>query len=179
MPMIHFALGSGSGGAHVGIYNLAHGPDVPALFGLNYLGNIAYIQARVRPGDYGISSGSLSISQGLAITGVDLTLWGVPGRPVPRRATARGRPTSTGRRSTLPDLPKIPFLSAPTSCTDTPAAVHGARRLLGEPRGLRHAHVTTDADGTPFIFDGCDRLPFNPSIDVKSLSRVADAPTAL
>ncbi|MET0448468.1 MAG: hypothetical protein ABW004_08670, partial [Aeromicrobium sp.] len=156
----------------VGIYNIAHGPDVPARFGFNVLGVVNIIDARVRPGDYGISSGSLALSQAEAIRSADITFWGVPADP--RHDGQRGEvpPQSTDAR-------RVPFLSAPTSCSSTPAAFT-ARGDTWEHLGVFDTRVlTTDIEGTPLTFEGCERLSFSPSIDVLPLSRVADAPTGL
>ena len=40
-------------------------------------------------------------------------------------------------------------------------------------------NLTTDSEGTPLAFEGCERLAFQPTIDVLPLSSVADAPTGL
>jgi len=163
----------------VGLYNVAHGPDVPARFGFNYSGSVATIDARVRPGDYGISSGSFAISQALAIQSVKLTLWGVPAdsaHDTSRAARAVGIDPNVPVSS---QSPRVPFLSSPTSCTDAPASFT-IRGDSWENRGAFDTRtLTTDTDGTPFVFDGCESLPFAPTIDVKPLSRVADAPTGL
>src|SRR5215218_10047131 len=97
---IGFAAGSGATAAHAqaGVYNLAHGPDVPARFGINYIGTIAVIDGRVRPGDYGISAASVSISQALTVQGIKVTLWGVPADESHDQLRAAFR-TSTPRRS--------------------------------------------------------------------------------
>jgi hypothetical protein len=164
--------------AVVGVFNLAHGPDVPARFGFNYIGTVAVIDGRVRPGDYGISAGSVSISQALAVESVKLTLWGVPADSShdPFRG---GIVDPTQPVQSIPDIARVPFLSAPTSCSDNPVSFT-MRGDSWQNRGAFDTRTATaDADGTPFIFEGCDRVPFNPSVDVKALSRVADAPTAL
>ncbi|MET0602409.1 MAG: hypothetical protein ABW167_10500 [Baekduia sp.] len=169
-----------AGGTRIlaGIYNLKHGPDVPARFGINYLGSIAYIDGRVRPGDYGITAGSASISQGLPIYAVKVTFWGVPADPS-HDDFREGRFDINGPPISIPDVPRVPFLSAPTSCTDSPASFT-VRGDSWEHRGVFDTRTaSTDVDGTPFVFSGCERLPFNPSIDVRALSRVADAPSAL
>lgn len=172
------ALGSGQGVAKVGVYNLPHGPDVPALFGLNYLGNIAYIQARVRPGDKGISSGSFGISQGLAITGVKLTLWGVPADPS-HDQDREGPYSLNGPAIHIPDLPRIPFLTAPTSCPEDPLPFT-VRGDSWENRGIFDEHTTTaDSDGTPFVLEGCEKIPFAPAIDVQPSTHAADSPAGL
>src|SRR5215218_6133501 len=169
---------SGPGTAVVGVFNLSHGPDVPARFGFNYIGTVAIIDGRVRPGDYGISAGSVSISQALTVESVKLTLWGVPADPShdPFRG---GIVDPTQPVQTIPDIVRVPFLSVPTACTDTPVSFT-MRGDSWQNRGVFDTRSTTvDADGTPFIFEGCDRVPFNPGVEVKALSRVADAPSAL
>jgi hypothetical protein len=163
----------------VGVFNLVHGPDVPARFGFNYSGTIAIIDGRVRPGDYGISAGSVSISQALTVKGVSLTLWGVPADPS-HDLYRGGLPTPTlGVTTSLTGSERRPFLSAPTSCSDSPVSFT-ARGDSWEHRGVFDTRtVTADTDGTPLVFEGCERLPFVPSVNVKTLSRVADAPTGL
>jgi hypothetical protein len=171
----------GTGGPstlRVGVFNLKHGPDVPARFGFNYFGTVAYIDGRVRPNDYGISAGSLSISQALTVQSVKLTLWGVPADP--SHDTQRGGqvPTTVSYKH-LTDVTRVPFLSAPTSCSDTPRSFTMRGDSWQNLGVFDTVTTTTDPDGTPFVFSGCDRLPFAPTIDVRALSRVADAPTAL
>jgi hypothetical protein len=163
----------------VGLFNIAHGPELPARFGFNYAGSVALIDARVRPGDYGISSGSLAISQALAVQSVKLTLWGVPADPS-HDASRSARAVGIDPNVSVPSQsPRVPFLSSPTSCSDAPASFT-IRGDSWENRGAFDTRtLTTDIDGTPFVFDGCERLPFDPAIDVKPLSRVADAPTGL
>jgi hypothetical protein len=171
----------------VAIYNIAHGPDVPARFGFNYRSTVATIDARVRPGDYGISSGSFSISQALAVESVKLTLWGVPADPshdTYRQPAGIGAITCTS--PTDPSCPRIsteapvtPFLSTPTSCSATPSTFTMRGDSWEVPGVFDTQARTADEDGTPFIFDGCERLAFNPTVDVAPLSRVADAPTGI
>jgi len=79
---IHTASGAGSTQVKAPVYNLQHGPDVPARFGFNWLGVMSTITPRVRPGDYGISSGSFAIAQVQPIQSVRVTLWGVPADPI-------------------------------------------------------------------------------------------------
>jgi hypothetical protein len=164
----------------VGLYNIAHGPDVPARFGFNYLGAVSLVTARVRPEDYGISSGSDGISQGVAVESAKVTFWGVPADPSHDLARqAFGDPTITSFFPVPTEAPRKPFLTAPTSCTDTPASFT-VRGDSWENRNIFDTSTfSADEDGTPFVYEGCERLPFAPSVDVQPLSRVADAPTGL
>jgi hypothetical protein len=163
----------------VGVYNIAHGPDVSARFGFNYEGVIALLNVRVRPEDYGISSGSSGISQGAALQSAKVVFWGVPADPshdgwrqLPEELDVTGVPHST-------EAPRVPFLTAPTSCGDTPVSLT-VRGDSWEHRNVFDTRTfTVDQDGTPFVYEGCERVPFAPAVEVRPLSRVADAPTGL
>jgi hypothetical protein len=161
----------------VPIFNLAHGPNVPARFGFNYSGSVAVIDARIRPGDYGISSGSFAISEALAVQAIKLTFWGVPADPshdAERSARNVGIDPSTPVSS---QLPRAPFLSLPTSCTDTPASFT-IRGDSWENRGAFDTRtVTADDDGTPFVFEGCESLPFAPRAVAQPTTHSAGSPT--
>lgn len=171
--------GTGVGHAYAGVFNLKHGPEVPARFGFNYLGTIALIDARVRPGDYGVSAGSASISQALTVQSVKVTLWGVPADPshdglrggLPDPVTPKYRPLS--------GVPRLPFFSAPTTCPESPLSFT-ARGDSWPHRGAFDTRtVTTDPDGTPFVIEGCEALPFAPSIEVSPSTLAADSPSGV
>ena len=165
-----------SGPQIVGIYNIAHGPDVPALFGFNVLGVVNLISARVRPGDYGITSGSYAIPQALQVSGGDITFWGVPADP--SHDTLR-HPYEGGGVPQSTEAPRVPFLSAPTSCSQTPAAFT-ARGDSWEHLGVFDSRtLTSDVDGTSLAFEGCERLAFAPALDVAPSSTVAAGPAGL
>jgi hypothetical protein len=72
------AAGGGGQQVKIGLFNISHGTEVPALFGFNYSNVVGLISARVNPKDYSITSGSFSISQGEAVAAVRVTIWGVP-----------------------------------------------------------------------------------------------------
>jgi len=176
------------------VYNMEHSPDVPAVFGFDYLTVPVFIQPQVRSSDYGISAESARISQGHTIYGVDLTIWGVPADTVhnPLRYDLSdanknyfdlyGNFQDTnplypyGARSTSP---RKPFFSNPTSCAQTPSTTTITADSWQNPGVFTTLSFTADVDGTPFITDGCDRLAFAPTASVRPLSHVADAPTGL
>jgi hypothetical protein len=163
---------------NVGVFNIAHGPDIPARLGFNIEGVVALIDARVRPRDYGISSGAAAVSQGEALDAVKLVLWGVPADP--GHDTSRTENIVSEFPFPIPiEAPRVPFLTSPTSCSDTPLPFT-ARGDSWEHRGIFDERtLTSDEDGTPFVFEGCEKLPFKPTVDVRPLSKVADAPTGL
>jgi hypothetical protein len=183
----------------VGVFNIGHGPDVPARFGFNYSNVVGFINASVRPGDYGISSGSFSISQAEAVRSVHLTIWGVPAdhshdslRPYFDPVQNDYRPTFSGPfggpagyylDGTSGLIPAghepRPFLSMPTSCPGQPVSFTMRADSYEHPGEWQTETRSADEDGTPFQIERCDRLPFNPTVDVKPLSRQAGSPTGL
>jgi hypothetical protein len=162
--------------ARTGVYNMEHDPDSPGLFALNVLGAPVFIAPRVRPTDYGISALSVRTQQGRPLNSIDLTLWGVPADPVhdqyrfDPRAQVSGIPSPESRR---------PFMTNSTSCPSEPVATTISVDSWQNPGTFLSKTLTEDIDGTPFIAEGCDRLSFDPSINVQPLSHVADAPTGL
>jgi hypothetical protein len=171
----------------VGVFNLSHGPDVPAVFGFNFTNVVGLITARVRPGDYGISSGSVSISQAEAVESVRLTLWGVPSDPSHDTLRSDHRlQLGPGELFNAPEAlatktqsPRVPFLTSPPRCTDEPLAFTIRGDSWEHPGAFDTRRVSADEDGTPFVFEGCEAVPFQPSVDVRPLAHGADGPTGL
>jgi hypothetical protein len=171
----------------VGLFNIAHGPDVPAKFGFKYSAVVGLITARVRPGDYGISSGSFSISQGESVESVRLRLWGVPADHShdwtrQDRAAAISAPFNTPQAQGFVrqiQTPARPFLTLPTSCSDEPLSFTLRGASWENPGKFDTKTVTADEDGVPFAIEGCERLGFNPSAQANSLAHSADGPSGL
>jgi hypothetical protein len=184
------SVGGGANHIKVGVFNISHGPDVPAVFGFNFLNVIGIINARVRPGDYGISSGSFSISQAQAVQSVRITLWGVPAdqshdtlrQGLPYHALQLGPGTlfnAPQMTALSTDAPRVPFLSLPPACTSEPLAFTIRGDSWEHPGVFDTQTVTADENGTPFLMEGCESVPFMPTGDVRPLAHAADAPTGL
>lgn len=164
----------------VGIFSLAHGPDVPALFGFNYIGEVATIRPRVRPGDYGLSAGSFEISQALPVISARLTFWGTPADPS-HDGERQGEllPFLIHGLSFPSTAPKVPFFTNPTSCPDS-AANFTARGDSWEHPGIFDTEViNADEEGSPFIWEGCENLPFEPTMVPVPGTHRAHSPTGL
>jgi hypothetical protein len=159
----------------VGIFNLPHGSDVPARFGFNAFGVVVIIEPRVGPGpDYAISSGTAAVSQTEELKSAELTLWGVPADPV--HNPQRGNGFTFGNE---PESPRVAFMSNPTSCTESPVAFTAKGDSWDNPGIFDVRTLTADEDGTPFVFDGCQKLPFAPTATVNPQSRLAQSPSGL
>jgi hypothetical protein len=172
----------------VALYNLTHGPEAPARFGFNYLGVLATITPRVRAGDYGISAGSFSISQTVPIQRVSVRFWGVPADSAhdiqrqPFEASALN--SSDGFEESvygpLPtEAPRIPFFTNPTSCPEA-AQSFTARGDSWEHPGIFDVRpLPTDEEGNPFVFEGCENVPFEPTLVSAPGTHRAHSPTGL
>jgi hypothetical protein len=173
--VISAGFGNPNGPHEAGVFNLPHGSDIPARFGFNTFGAVIIIEPRVGPGpDYAISSGTAAISQAEAIKSVDLTLWGVPADPA--HNAQRGNGISFGAE---PSSPPVAFMSNPTACTDAPIAFTARGDSWETPGIFDIETLTADKDGTPFVFDGCQKLPFAPTATVNPQSHLAQSPSGL
>jgi hypothetical protein len=144
----------------IGLFNVTRPVNLPALFGFNDQGVVVLIEPHVRPTDYGIDSDSLGTSNGQPILGAIIELWGVPaehlGEPILR-----------------------PLMTNPTSCPAVPTAFTAEIDSWQNIGGFLSGSVTSDSDGTPFQWEGCDRLPFEPEMTVSPGTHRAASPTGM
>jgi hypothetical protein len=151
------------------VFNVAPPEGMPALFAFNITGVVVRLTPTVRPGDYGITIDSGTISTGINLAGSEVTLWGVPADP--SHDEARGFKSSQS--------PRVPFLSTATSCTGQPqvfTALIDGWESIGQ---FGVESLDSDPSGQPFVNVGCDRLAFDPELTVASTSRNAGSPTGL
>ncbi len=143
------------------LYNMVPPSELPALFAFNLFGVIVRLEPRVRPSDYGISTEVHDTSNGLGwIRRTDATLWGAPGEHF-----------NTG---TLPR----PFMTSPTSCPSGPTPFTAAVNSWQTPVFASSTNVN-DFEGTPFQWEGCERVPFEPAMKVSPGTHRAASPTGL
>ncbi|HTT94431.1 MAG TPA: hypothetical protein VMF55_07145 [Solirubrobacterales bacterium] len=164
----------------ISLYNLAASPDQPARFAFLYLGVPVFIGAGVRPGDYGIDSGSRNTDQTLGIMSVTVHLWGVPAlsshdaERLPFGYTEYPVfvfPTSS------PAPPK-PLLRNPTFCGA--AEPFNAKVDSWEhPGAFDVKSLSADPGGVPFAFEDCGALSFKPTLAAHPTSSSAASPTGL
>ena len=168
----------------VPLFNLKPAPGEPARFGFLALLAHVTIDTSVRTGgDYGVTVSVNNITQLTSFLGSHLTFWGVPGDPV--HDQARGWECVAGGfwgfiRSTLPPCKALgesdppPFLSLPTSCT-------GPLQTTLETDSWADEGSFTAPVSPPFeaSLDGCNRLPFSPSVSVAPDGQAGSSPTGL
>ena len=157
------------------IYNLKHGSDSPALFGFYALNVPIFVEARVRPGDYGIAVLSARSSEAQAVKAVKTTFWGVPGDP----SHDAQRKQYFEDPQPVPLKDRVPFMTAPTSCPGVAQPFSISANSWQTPQLFSDRSVEADSEGTPFTFNGCERLPFRPTVSVEASAHAAGGPTGI
>jgi hypothetical protein len=168
---------------HEAVYNLVPSPGAAASFGLSVLGNNSFQQASLRTGeDYGARVSDLTVPTANEILSVTETIWGVPADSGhdPKRVCSfleNGVPTQIeGCES---EIPELPFLSLPTSCTG-PLATTLRVASTEEPGVFQEESVQSlGPSGQPQGLNSCERPPFKPTIEAQPQTNAADSPTGL
>jgi len=169
----------GKNNIYLPIYNLAHGTDMPAKFGLVYYGVPVYITPEVRPTDFGVTAGSLNSNQGEDVLSADIRLWGVPADPVhDSERGLPGFPTVPGFPISV-DIPMTPFMRNPTSCSEESQTFVAEGNSWEEPNLFAVSEISSEPFGRPLAFENCEDLGFAPTMTASSTSSSADAPTGL
>jgi hypothetical protein len=163
------------------VYNLDPGPDQPARFGFHVLSASIILNASVRTGgDYGLNIEIPNNSQGLPISATTLRLWGVPADPGHNGLRGECLSLFGPSGSECPsDEPPRPFLTNPTWCVG-PVLTSMRANSWQQPGNWDEASfLSHDSIGTPLGADGCERLPFEPSLSVDVQPGRAGSPAAL
>lgn len=160
----------------VPVYNMVPRLGAPAEFGFSYDAITVEIVARVRP-DNGIDLVVRDAPSSVAISEVDVTLWGVPADRSHdnQRGVCLENYMGNFQGETCPTSARpAPFLRLPTSCTDNPLpwSVDLTTYVHPDPPGF-HADTTT-----PRI-EGCQYLPFDPSFSLVPSVKTPHTPSGL
>src|ERR1041385_774063 len=177
----------------VPVFNLVPAPGEPARFGFEVAGKVPIvIDTSVRSGqDYGVDVSIQNATQSAGVLSSQVTIWGVPGAP--RHDNARGWECVAGELfagqvkkpcPANPDLPQEAFLDNPTSCAADPQAEPVQISMQtdswthpGTYLGAEYVWMTEE--GRPLGFEGCEALPFDPSISVLPEEHTAATPSGL
>ncbi len=178
--------------ATVPIFNMVPAAGEPARFAFDPAGVPVFLDTSVRSGgDYGITVASNSTSNVLEVTAAQTSLWGVPSAP--------GHDQSRGWRCVsggifriigaidpgpCPELsptrkPGPALLRLPTSCTGPMTTILAASSWAEPSHFAEPRSYETNENGVPFGQDGCNQLPFSPTIFAEPTSNSATSPTGL
>jgi hypothetical protein len=168
------------------VFNLKPAVGEPARFGfLTLIANVILDTSVRTGGDYGVTVSVKNITQIASLLDSQVTFWGVPGDPIHDQsrgwACVDGEvwgvviengdlgPCNAQGQSSPP-----PLLSLPTSCT-------GALRTTMQADSWAQEGSFTAPLAPPFepSLDGCNRLPFSPSIGVAPDSQAGSSPSGL
>ena len=123
-------------------------------------------------GDYGLTASLAGLSESFGILTSSVSIWGVPGDPGhdSLRFTGGGAPAP----GPYPEPPPFrALLSNPTSC-------NGPLATTMESTTWQHPEqVTSAAVFEAPAMGGCGQLDFNPSIEAKTTTNLADSPSGL
>jgi uncharacterized repeat protein (TIGR01451 family) len=162
-----------------GFYNMVPPPGVPAEFGFDAarVGLYIHLFGGVRTGgDYGLSATANDILQFGSIIGVTATLWGDPSDP--RHDSLRGPCLPGGGVCPTPPV-ATRFLTLPSACSG-PLATGITSNSWEEPANfVQDSFTAQDALGGPLGVTGCEKLHFNPSLNVQPETQNGNSPTGL
>jgi hypothetical protein len=190
VALVHYALIGAFGGIEerkipTPIFNMVPLHGEPARFGFWAGDNESIpitLTASVRTGgDYGVTVASHSIVQIDWLDSVKLTFWGIPGSPLHDKQRGRECIFAYGTCGTSTSSSPPPFLTMPTSCGAFKSTLladswpyEGRESVVAKP-----ATYELEENGHPLSVDGCNHLPFSPSIEVKPDVPNASASTGL
>ncbi len=157
------------------IFNLTPSPGEPAKFGFQTITARVILDTSVRTGgDYGVTVSSNNIVQAASFISSRVTFWGVPGASVHDGSRGTGCLDGEGACQTQEQTAPPPFLILPTSCT-------GPLQTTFQADSWAQKGVFTEPLSPLFepALDGCNRLPFEPSMSVAPDSQSASTPSGL
>jgi hypothetical protein len=153
------------------IYNITPPPDLPALFAFNYQGVLVFLEPNLRPTDYGISVKVRDASIGIELHESYTEFWGVP------NDASHNIERDFGKKKT-PEGKRQYFLTNPTSCPSV-SSLFSAEISSWQDPTVHRAETSNDLEGIPLRWEGCDKLPFDPSMRVEPGAHGTAKPTGL
>lgn len=169
------------------LFNLTPAPGEPARLG--FVGAVVPIvldTALRSGGDYGVTINNSKIPETAEVLAARVTVWGDPGDPSHNASRGWGclRPSQVeGLGGCPPPTTARPFLTLPTSCgrqlESSVEADSWATPSKGSEVAAPLSYTLRDGAGRPVALDGCDRLPFDPSLSLAPDTQAANSPAGL
>jgi hypothetical protein len=161
------------------IFNMTPREGEPARFGFLAAGLVsAFLDASVRSGgDYGLTISSRDINQNAWPLSVKLTFWGVPGSPAHESQRGWKCIQQIGPCPSANPVAPPPFLVLPSSCEGAFESIIQADSWAAGTKPSEAAEPLSYR--LPKAIDGCDRLPFEPTIKIAPDGSAASTPTGL
>jgi uncharacterized repeat protein (TIGR01451 family) len=162
------------------VYNIVPPPGQPAELGFSVsaIAKVPIFFHLRSDGDYGLSSNVSSITQFDPPRMVALSIWGEPSDEA-HNAQRLGQTTGCGPGSGgCPSgvLNPKPFLTLPTSCADATLPLYTGGDSWQEP--LPQPFPIFESTTLPGM-NGCNQLEFEPTLEARPTTNLADAPSGL
>jgi hypothetical protein len=165
----------------VPLFNLEPSVGEPARFAFRVFSTPVYLDTAVRTGgDYGVTVDVNNIAQIAGFIKSEVTLWGVPGDP--RHEGQRGEgclAESNHEEGYRPCSPlgahnPPPLIALPTSCTGP------LQSTVEADSWVQPGSFVSSPETSPLpALDGCNRLPFEPTISLTPDGQAGSTPTGL
>ncbi len=160
------------------LYNMVPPAGMPAEFAFEVLGGIyIHLLGRVRSdGDYGLSADVRNITAQLGVLGDEAIFWGNPTDS--GHDQMRGDCVTSGGSCPLKEELHAAAVTMPSSCTSEPidTLLH-MTNWLGEE--AEDSYESVDGNGSPVGIDGCNSLQFEPTLEARPTTSLADSPSGL
>jgi hypothetical protein len=171
------------------LFNMVAPPGVVAELGFEAIdGTYVHLLGRVRSGgDYGLSADVRNIPAKIGIVGSEVRLWGSPsdeshdyvrGLCIQHEIKEEVETKVFERVGCETERLDTAFLSMPGSCSEEPldTFLH-MDNWVGEEADT--SYPSADLNGNPVGVDGCNSLEFEPSIEARPTTNLADSPSGL
>ncbi len=160
-----------AGNTSVALYNLVPPKGMPAQLGFRVLEAPFYINTKLRSdSDYGITAYLENVTEAERATATRVTIWGTPWEE--SHDTQRGLCVERAQGSCPAEGTPRPFLRLPSSCAN-PLLTTMSFQTWAKPPASAGAGFEEPAPTE------CEKPPFEPAIESKATTNVADAPSGL
>ncbi len=160
-----------AGNTSVALYNLVPPKGMPAQLGFRVLEAPFYINTKLRSdSDYGITAYLENVTEAERATATRVTIWGTPWEE--SHDTQRGLCVERAQGSCPAEGTPRPFLRLPSSCAN-PLLTTMSFQTWAKPPASAGAGFEEPAPTE------CEKPPFDPAIESKATTNVADAPSGL
>jgi hypothetical protein len=169
------------------IYNMKPASGILAQFGFKAITATMHLVARIHSEpDYGLTITVKNTPQPLPFTLVKTVFWGIPGDESHDEERMgvdpiTGQFCSGGGGTKCPSHPEkvLPFLTNPSACTPSSLAVGRVDSWENQGVFTTASAGNSNGAGEPIGISDCDAVPFDPTLEARPTTNLADSPSGL
>ncbi|HUC00775.1 MAG TPA: hypothetical protein VMS11_13215 [Solirubrobacterales bacterium] len=172
-------IATGLGQVEAPVFNLEPSPGEAAAFGASVDGE-TFVLGLVMGGTGSSSSIRLSgtVPPDLRLVDVEEEIWGIPADPAHDAERVCPAPGESQVVGCSAEVSERALLTLPAACADPLRATLTARSLGPPALAVQATSLSRDAAGNPHPLVGCERIPFDPRLMVRTEAAPL-SPTAL